>query len=942
MSRRSITRRSVAFVALVWAIAVLGPAPAPAQTVTGTLFGRVADDGGLVLPGVTVTVESPQLIGGVQSRPTNDSGEFRFPAMPPGTYTLSFELAGFQTLKRERVVLEAGASLAVDVVLRLAGVEETLTVVGETPLVDVRSVQNRETATRDLIENVPTGRTFVDVFNLMPGVVSGNYNVATTGTNSVHGGTVRNNVFSLDGVNVNDPLVAYPSTDVNLETIEEIQVTTAGMSAEFGSASGAVFNVITRSGGNTLSGQLNGYFRDESMQSSNVTDELRAQGVRAGTQLLRASDWGGGLGGPIVKNRLWYFGNYQRVDESRRIINFPPVVEADQDTTFIKLTGQLASRHRIDGFHQYRLRYDEPFIPNVNEQDPGVWRQQRQSNHTVNVKWTGTLSDSTFAEARVSIANQRRFTDFPNANENTYGYQDTSTGQIFGGWYRELARPGFRNSRQFKTDVTHFTTRGVGTHEIKTGFNYDWLINDEYREWLAGARRHILFNGQPDRIMLSNAPVDQKGRVHQWALYVQDQWAMSNRLTLNLGLRFESAEGWVPEGSVGGTNFPREEFPAVRDIVNFSQWAPRLGAVYDVTGDRRTVVKASFGKYYNQVYTSEFGAAVPFAFGSKVYRWNDLNGDLIWQPGEEGALISDSTVPALGRVDPDIKQSFVYSATVGVDRQLTNTIAVGASFIWKKEYDMAETINAAQPFDEAFNALPLTNPLSGQPITIYPLRREFQGIPTVRYYTNPGASSCSFCPDLERKYRGFELTFRRRLANRWQMFSSYVFSKSYGNKGQGHSESQGNVFASPNNLVFANGRLSLDRPHQFKMQGSYEAPFDIMLSASYSALSGTPWARTVRFLRANSPLIVVESQIVVLGEPVGAQRFDMEHDLSFRAEKRMTLGRTRIGLMVDVFNALNLSTVTSVQQTRIDHPDFGKPGDILLPRTLRIGARIGF
>jgi outer membrane receptor protein involved in Fe transport len=941
MRRRSTLLWQLALLAVAAALAAV---PAASQTVTGTIIGRVADSSGAVLPGVAVTISSPQLIGGTQGRTTGPAGEYRFPALPPGTYTVAFELAGFGGSKRDGVILDAGATAAVDVQLSPAQVSENVTVEGESAMVDVKSAQLRETADAALIENVPTGRTYVDVFNLMPGVVYGKYNVATTGTNSVHGGTVRNNVFSLDGVNLNDPLVAYPGTDVNLEMIQEVQITTAGMSAEFGSASGAVFNVITKSGSNDIHGQVNGYFRDEGLQADNVTDELRAKGIRAGNKLTRASDWGASFGGPFKKDRLWYYVNYQKLNETRTMINFPPDIKADQDAVFGKITAQVSSRNRLDTFYQYRLRYDEPFQPDINTQDPKTWRRQRQSNNTFNGKWTSTLSDRTFLEARGSIANQRRFTGFPNATETDYGYIDQSTGLISGGWYRELARPGYRNTRTVKADLTHFAPHFLGgAHEVKFGASYDWLINEETREWLAGARVQLLLNGVPDRIQLSNAPVNQSSNVNQFAVYLQDQWSISPRFTLNLGARFETLEGWYPEGASGGVNFPKETFAETRNVVNFSNVAPRVGLVYDIQGNRKTVLRATFGKFYNQVYVGEFSAANPFGLGSRVYRWTDMNGDRIWQPGEEGQLISDSTGRLNGRIDPSVKPSYDLSYTAGIERELMPDLAVGATFIMKKEYDLAETVNGALPFDTAYVPVTLTNPLTSQPITVYALNPAFTGVPTLRLYTNPGSQSCSFCPDLVRKYHAVELTLRKRMRNKWQLFASYVYSKAEGNKGEGHNESQGNVFGSPNTLVNAFGRLNLERPHQFKMQGTYEAPWQVLLSASFTAQSGLPWARQIRFLRAASPLIVVESSITVNAEPIGSQRFDTETDLSMRAEKKFDLGgHRRLGVIADVFNLLNSSTVLGVQQTRVDHVDFGKPGEIPLPRTLRLGARFEF
>lgn len=921
---------------------MLAASPAAGQTVTGTLFGRVVDAGDLPLPGASATIRSAQLIGGAQTRITDENGDYRFPALPPGTYNLTVEMPGFATHSREGVILGAGASIGIDVKLALAGVQETVTVTGESPMVDAKSSQMRQTASKDLIENIPTARSFIGVFDLMPGVVNINYSVATTGASSVYGGSGRNNMFSLDGANLNDPLVAYAGADVNLETISEIQVTTAGMSAEFGGASGGVFNVITKSGSNNLLGQISGYFQDDALQSGNLTDELRAQGVQAGTRLAKASDWGGSLGGPVMRDRLWYFMNYQQIDQRQEVINFPPGVNTDQYLYFGKATTQLTRHDRLDALYQYRLKYVYVFQPSVLEQNPTGWVRQRQNNHTTNVKWTRPLTDRTFLEGRWSVGNQRRHSAYANATDNTYGYRDQSTGQRWG-WWAALAQPGNRNSRQLKFDLTHFATGwGPGSHDVKAGWTYEWLINDEFRDWRAGARVHLLFDGRADRIELGNAPVTQNSNVNQYAFYLQDQWSPAARLTLNLGVRGEVIEGWWPKGSTGGVNFPRREFPEERDVVDFKNIAPRLGITYDLFGNRRTVAKATWGRYYNQIYVGEFTASRPFSAGSQVYRWVDTNGDLIWQEGEQRELISDSTVAGLGRIDPDVRQSYVENATLGIDHQITGDLAVGAMVILKNEHHLAEIVDAARPFDSAYVPITLPNPLSRDPITVYALDPAFRGIPTQRLYTNPGGEFCSFCPDLTRRYRGVQFTVARRLKDRWQLFGSYLFSHNDGTKGTGHSESQANVFGNPNSLVNAFGRLTFDRPHQIKIQGTYQLPRDVLVSATYTGLSGLPWARQIRFLRSDSPLLRVETSITVKGEPSGGQRLPFLNVVNLRVEKKLNWRGVGMGLIADLFNVFNVSTVTGLQQTRIDHPDFAKPGEIALARALRIGARVDF
>lgn len=934
---------------------VLSPGIVRAQEVTGTLFGKVTDSSGGVMPGVTVTIRSAQLIGGAQVRTTDESGQYRIPAIPPGTYEVTFEIQGFQRVAREGVTVDAGASIAVDAKMEVAAAQETVSVVGSSSTVDIKDTQGRATAPKELIENIPTeDRNFVQVFDMMPGVTDGGYTVATTGTNSVNGGSDRENSFTIDGVNGTDPLVAYPATDLDLDLIEQIQTTTTGMSAEFGGASGGVFNVITKSGGNTIHGSGSDYFRNKSLEASNLTPALRAQGINVGTQVTNDNKASATLGGPVIHDRLWYFGDYQRFDETQTLIAFTAPIQATQDAYFAKVSAQVSKKNKVEGFYQYRLRYDYPFQPDLTLGDSAVYRKERQSNNTLNAKWTSVLTDHTFLEARGSIADQQRNTGFPNVSSSSPGYEEVTTGIVTGGWFRDLAEPGNRNTQQVKADLTHFATNwGPGQHDIKTGVSYDWLVDQEVRNWDAGAMLMELNNGKPYRIVLSNDPVDQNGNVNQLSAYAQDQWTVNSRLTLNLGVRFESVEGWYPAGESGGVNFPQVEFPAKHNVLLLRNAAPRLGLAYDLLGNHKIVLKATFDRFYNQLYVGEFSTVVPYAYGTKVYQWINTipcstcpYGVQPFQPGagEEGKLISDSTVPALGTVDPNVKPSYVQEGTFGVEGEIARDLTVGATVILKNEYNLAEVINTALPFDTAYNPITLTNKVTGAPITIYAQKASTEGTPTVPYYTNPGSSTCSFCPNLTRNYRSLQLTATKRMGNRWQLFGSYVYERGEGNKENDHNGAQTNVFGNPNDLVNAYGALSLDRPQQFKLQGTYQAPWDFVLSAAYSAISGLPWAPTIRYTSADSPLIVVESGIVVNAEPLGTQRYPVDQDLDLRAErqfKNFGKGRT-LDLMLDVFNVLNLSTVTSYQQTRIDLAGYQKAGAILLPRTFSLGARFVF
>jgi hypothetical protein len=244
----------------------------------------------------------------------------------------------------------------------------------------------------------------------------------------------------------------------------------------------------------------------------------------------------------------------------------------------------------------------------------------------------------------------------------------------------------------------------------------------------------------------------------------------------------------------------------------------------------------------------------------------------------------------------------------------------------------------------------LTNPLTGQPITIYPLNPAFRSVPAETFITNPGADLCSFCQDIVQQYKGLQITFEKRMRNRWQFYGSYVLSSAEGNKGTHHRTSQGNVYSNPNNLVNSFGKTTLDRTHSFKAQASYQAPYEIWLSTSYYGQTGVPFQRDrgvlgplVRFVRADTPLMVVEANIDVLGLTPGEVRQNARHLLDFRVEKRFGLAGTRfLGVIFDVRNLFNGSYADFMQEVRLGGRGYDVPGSLVLPRTVRLGARLVF
>ena len=349
-------------------------AGAEAQGLTGSISGTVRDETTGVLPGVTVTISSPSLIGGIQTRATEDNGSYRFPVLPPGDYTVTFEMSGFGRVERSAITVQPDRTVTLDQVLRPATISEQVTVTGESPLVDVKSTQVANIVDQTIAREVPVVRRFTDLLNVMPGVQNGLYTFSPI--NAVYGSRVTDNNYSVDGVNFNDPQVQSAVTDIPYDDIQEVQVSTSGQFAEFGSASGGIFNFITKSGGNQLRGLASFYGQNKRFAANNISSELAAIGIRP-TVLDSDYEAGGNLGGPIKRDRLWFFGSYYRQNQERSQSDFPVPIETTQWT----VTGQGRWPDQPGEPVRPLLQLSRPLLLPVERQLPGRGRSADVAGH---------------------------------------------------------------------------------------------------------------------------------------------------------------------------------------------------------------------------------------------------------------------------------------------------------------------------------------------------------------------------------------------------------------------------------------------------------------------------------------------------------------------------------------------------------------------------------
>lgn len=993
MFRRSVrTRRSLqALVAVVAVVTVVTMTATPVlgQIQAGSITVKAVDDQGAVMPGASVTITSPVLpreIVGV----TDTSGVYQMPGLTPGTYTLKLSLDGFQTVIREDIIVRQGQTANVEIAMKVGGLAETITVQGDSPVVDTKTVGAKVNIDSALLEKTPGGR---DIWNVIeykaPGVV-----VESPDVGGNQGGLQRSlssrgtpnaqNTQVLNGVNVNDPaaqgfaMYYYVPT-----TLENIQVSTGAQDIAVGTG-GVFINMVTKSGSNRFSGMALQTYQGKPTQSSNVEESFLQAGLRPdanSTELITNSNFQ--AGGPLVKNKLFYFGaaNFQATHV--KVPSFPAFVPSyiqsplagtsDQDTTDIlagegKVTYQFNGNNRLEGFLS-KQRYDKPNRgANANTtQDSNS--KELDTFLIGQLSYNRVLSDRMFFDSKVSYNNTHfplfQKTDLQPLNDNSTNvlYRNRASSQIM-----------FRRRLQVVSNWQYFLPRLLGgRHELKAGFDNGYTPEDvdTTRVDNVGLAFTSLPTPRAATVQVFNTPLHQRRAVMSTALYLQDAYSVG-RLTLIGGIRWERVEGYLPAQQAPqsqyfpeGTVFRNvtingvvqdftvgKSFDAVKENPLWYNWGPRISATFDITGSGKTVAKVSYGKYLDQINTGT--PPNPNANINQTYVWNDLNGDLVFQAGnaawngnqyvggEFGTLQQTSNL-AVAVFDRSVRRPYRNELSVGVDHELIPELLLNVSYLRTRERDITGQVDANfDLWDSLFTPITITDPgrdgVAGtgdeQSITVY--NQNSTGTVTSPRNINDNR--------LATRYDGMDVVMTKRYSRGWTVLAGYTYSR---------TRVDLTSLANPNTAFVNAAGESGGRRHNFKASGSVDLPFKIVFGGNFRLQSGLPITRTWQIPSG----VLRQGSVTVNAEPRGSVELDWLPTLDVRAGRYFRFGGNRMELSLDAYNATNANTVFGVRTTTglstirvngdpanppVQIVSFMSPTQFLAPRVFRFNISYEF
>ncbi len=961
--------RESKIIGLIALALVLGiGAAAHAQVYTGTVAGRVTDQTGAVLPGVTVTLTADVLIQ-PEVATTSETGSYRFAELAIGTYTVTFELPGFQTLIREGIALRAGATQTINGELGIAELQETVTVSGESPVVDVRQTGIPESFENERLENIPSARDPWVILEQTPGMVMDRQNVGgnESGQQSSfynRGTGMSQNTWNYDGVNITDN-AATGATPMYFDfgAFEEMSISTGGNDPNMQTA-GTGINFVIKQGTNQLKGQAQFYGNHSSLQSDNITPELQEQGAGAGAPIKRILDYGFDIGGPILKDRAWIWGDYGVQDIHKGTVGFltpgcddPNDVNClEDDPTLlknanIKFNLQLTANNKFNFLWAYNNKTRETRGASDTRPLETTWKQ-RGPVHIYKFEDTHIFSDNFLLTGRFAFVDGGfgLYYNDPSLRDVQTSY-DLDSGQ-YARSYLEYAtsRPTYIGN----FDGNYFLTNVMGgDHEFKFGYQYKKTPVDSFTTY-GGDGWAIFDAGEPAEAWLyREAAFSYTGTYH--ALHLQDV-ITTGRATIKLGLRYDYQVGNNLESSITANMIapdllPAVQVPATEPINAWQNLSPRIGLTYDMSGNGKTILRASYARFYDLLNLGPHVSRMNAGLRAEIdYPWTDLNGDTFIQRNE----IDDTDVLWASNVDPDNPGSVTSpnqrdpdtsapttdEIIIGLERELIPDFSMGVNYIYKRFGNME--------WDDFVQGIPgsgTRRPSPTVPIStssFVQTSANFEGQDLTYYEFAPGISRSGWLttnrPGYHQRYWGLEFVGHKRLSNRWMMNASFTVNdhREYWNGEEGIYDPT-DIDVRNGGLVSFGGSGFVNSKWLFKLDGMYQLPYGINIAGKFNGRQGYFWGKTYRTDSRSGN----GGRTELLLEPLGETRLPNLWYMDLRVEKSFNIKTTRWSAMMDVFNLTNSATILS-RHRRQNLSNANQIDDILSARILRFGVRVYF
>jgi hypothetical protein len=850
----------------VCAMGVLLPALASAQA---SISGNVRDVSGGVMPGVTVEASSPALIEKTRTAVTDAAGLYSIVDLRPGTYTVSFSLVGFSTVKREGIVLQGTFDAQVNAELRVGTLEESITVTGASPVVDVRNNITQMVLTKNQIEILPGDRTLKGRAALIPGVVIPGANTGVV----AHGSDSQDSHTMMDGFKSGQHLVGRGTgqlgvgsvTQTQEATIEELVYSTDSQGAEY-AFSGVRMNMIPKEGGNQVRIEGIAYGSNQHFERNNLGDlQTGPNPIKYAPQLF-FYDFNPVIGGPIKQNKLWYFGSVSANESNSQQLDiyFKPYEPStpkecqsrpvnDPTQWCLAYTGAVLNwsegirvTHQASAKHKLRYSFDNTKLNNLygNYVTSGAkaspeasWNLPLFPTWLAQAKYTAPLTNRLLIEAGYSYQRGDFRVNYQPANPKTR----TSKWDLARGFIEDNVYFVYDNQER-KQEAKASLSYVTGSHSFKVGFEDRWANAIQSNPYNSDVAIRFTLNNAPYLVSVSNGPSRNIQEIHaDGGAYAQDQWKLQ-RFTINLGVRWDHFNAGVPAQTNPAGNFSQTiTIDEIKNVPNWNDWAPRMGVAWDVTGDGKTAIKAFAGRFVAGHALDITAQTNPIYSQTDTRGWTDLNrdGDVVNPDGtvqlaEIGAANNKyfGTLQAVTRIDPNLKRDKNWTYELTGSHELFANFSVGGGYYRRKYFDLNWVNNLAVGDVNSGDWIPFTitapadsrlNGGGGEVITLYNLVASKVGEKN-NFLTN----SQDY-----RIYNGLELTANARLPRNAFLFSSVTAGKThtYSCTGGGVNPA-GGAQDNPNNLRYCDQTTPFR--YIFKLSGGLPPlPFKITVSGNF-------------------------------------------------------------------------------------------------------------